>query len=166
MFAIEHSFLCCGSKGTEQLNRSSYLLKIDTRQRAPAGALPFHRNETSMVEAVVLWNEPNNLSHWNFKLDPDWERFADMVRLGSKAIRAVNPTLPIVLGGVSACDCDFLRLMVGQGVIEHVDVVGTWIPARLEPLADKRVACEDCRSSRGFRQAGVGARGGRFIVWR
>jgi beta-xylosidase len=77
-----------------------------------------------MVEAVVLWNEPNNLSHWNFKLDPDWERFAEMVRLGSEAIRAVNPRLPIVLGGVSACDCDFLRLMARKGVIDHVDVVG------------------------------------------
>ncbi len=77
-----------------------------------------------MVEAVVLWNEPNNLSHWNFKLDPDWTRFGEMVRLGSQAIRAVNPQLPIVLGGVSACDCDFLRLLARQGVIEHVDVVG------------------------------------------
>jgi len=25
-----------------------------------------------MVEAVMLWNEPNNLSHWDFKIDPDW----------------------------------------------------------------------------------------------
>jgi len=77
-----------------------------------------------MVEAVVLWNEPNNLSHWNFKLDPDWARFADMVRQGSLAIRRVNPDLPIVLGGVSAGDCDFLRLMASRGVMEYVDVVG------------------------------------------
>ena len=77
-----------------------------------------------MVEAVVLWNEPNNLSHWNFKLDPDWVRFGEMVRLGSEAIRSVNPRLPIVLGGVSACDCDFLRLMARHGVIDCVDAVG------------------------------------------
>ncbi len=77
-----------------------------------------------MVEAVVLWNEPNNLSHWNFKLDPGWVRFADMVRLTSTAIRQVNPHLPVVLGGVSACDCDFLRLMTRQGVMEYVDAVG------------------------------------------
>ena len=25
-----------------------------------------------MVEAVMLWNEPNNLSHWNFEIDPGW----------------------------------------------------------------------------------------------
>lgn len=77
-----------------------------------------------MVEAVVLWNEPNNLSHWNFKLDPNWERFADMVKQASKAIRAVNPDVPIVLGGVSSCDIDFLRNMAAQGVMPYVDAVG------------------------------------------
>lgn len=77
-----------------------------------------------MVEAIVLWNEPNNLSHWNFGLDPGWMRYAEMVKLGSLAIRKVNPELPVVLGGVSSCDCDFLRLMASLGVMDHVDVVG------------------------------------------
>lgn len=77
-----------------------------------------------MVEAVVLWNEPNNLSHWNFHLDPQWTRFADMVKLGATSIRSVNPSLPIVLGGVSSGDPDFLRLMRSYGVMEHVDAVG------------------------------------------
>ena len=77
-----------------------------------------------MVEAVVLWNEPNNLSHWNFHLDPDWSRFGDMVRVASASIRAVNPRLPIVLGGASACDADFLRLMQRTGVLDHIDIVG------------------------------------------
>ncbi len=77
-----------------------------------------------MVEGIVLWNEPNNLSHWNFHLDPDWTRFADMVAQGSAAIRRVNPDLPIILGGVSSCDSDFLRLMVKHGVMPHVDAVG------------------------------------------
>ena len=53
-----------------------------------------------MVEAVVLWNEPNNLSDWNFKLDPGWVRFAEMIKATSVAIRKVNPDVPIVLGGV------------------------------------------------------------------
>lgn len=77
-----------------------------------------------MVEAVVLWNEPNNLSHWNFHLDPGWSRFADLVKRASSSIRQVNPELPVVLGGVSSCDCDFLRLMRSHDVLEHVDVVG------------------------------------------
>ncbi|MEG9438926.1 beta-xylosidase [Edaphobacter sp. HDX4] len=77
-----------------------------------------------MVEAVVLWNEPNNLSHWNFHLDPEWRRYAEMVKMASHAIRSANADLPIVLGGVSSCDCDFLRTMANHGVMEHVDVVG------------------------------------------
>jgi beta-xylosidase len=77
-----------------------------------------------MVEAVVLWNEPNNLSHWNFKLDPGWVRFAEMVKRTAAAIRRVNPDLPIVLGGVSACDCEFLKLMAAEGVMPFVDAVG------------------------------------------
>jgi beta-xylosidase len=77
-----------------------------------------------VVEAVVLWNEPNNLSHWNFHLDPGWDRFAEMVKLASRLIREVNPELPVVLGGVSACDCDFLRTMRNLGVLEHIDVAG------------------------------------------
>jgi beta-xylosidase len=77
-----------------------------------------------MVEGIVLWNEPNNLSHWNFHLDPGWNRFADMVTRASVAVKQINPKMPIVLGGVSSCDCDFLRLMADRGVMERVDVVG------------------------------------------
>ena len=77
-----------------------------------------------MVEAIVLWNEPNNLSHWNFHLDPGWDRFADLVTRTSLAIRRIHPELRIILGGVSSCDCDFLRLMARHGVMEHVDAVG------------------------------------------
>lgn len=76
-----------------------------------------------MLEAVVLWNEPNNLSHWNFHLDPKWPRFAEMIKLGAASIRAVDPTLPIVLGGVSSGDSDFLRLMRSYGVMDTVDAV-------------------------------------------
>ena len=77
-----------------------------------------------MVEAFVLWNEPNNLSHWNFHLDPGWRGYAELVKVGSQAIRRVNPAVPVVLGGVSSCDCDFLRNMAAQGVMDHVDAVG------------------------------------------
>ncbi|WP_442886472.1 beta-xylosidase [Edaphobacter sp. HDX4] len=44
--------------------------------------------------------------------------------MASHAIRSANADLPIVLGGVSSCDCDFLRTMANHGVMEHVDVVG------------------------------------------
>lgn len=96
-----------------------------------------------MVEGIVLWNEPNNLSHWNFHLDPEWDLFADMISQASGAIRNINPDLAIVLGGVSSCDCDFLRLMVRRGVMKHVDAVGVhgfpldWNHWQLEEWPDR-----------------------------
>ena len=76
-----------------------------------------------MVEAVMLWNEPNNLSHWDFKLDPDWKLFAGMVIAASRAIRRENPELPIVLGGISPIDPNFIELLGSYGVLDAVDVV-------------------------------------------
>jgi beta-xylosidase len=76
-----------------------------------------------MVEAVMLWNEPNNLSHWDFKLDPDWKLFAEMVIAASRAIRCENPELPIVLGGISPIDPHFIELLGSHGALDAVDVV-------------------------------------------
>src|SRR6476660_7118069 len=76
-----------------------------------------------MVEAVMLWNEPNNLSHWDFKLDPDWKMFAEMVVAAATAIRRENPELPLVLGGISPIDPHFIELLGSYGVLDAVDVV-------------------------------------------
>ncbi|HVZ30805.1 MAG TPA: beta-xylosidase, partial [Polyangiaceae bacterium] len=75
------------------------------------------------VEAIMLWNEPNNLSHWDREQDPGWERFASMVKLASAAVRAENPRLRVVLGGISPIDPDFISLLARQGVMDAVDVV-------------------------------------------
>jgi len=40
-----------------------------------------------LVETVALWNKPNILGLWNFKLDPDWQSYAGMVKLASATIR-------------------------------------------------------------------------------
>ena len=76
-----------------------------------------------MIEAVMLWNEPNNLSHWDFKVDPDWKRFAEMVITASQAIRSENPELPLVLGGISPIDPHFIRLLGSYGALDAVDIV-------------------------------------------
>jgi beta-xylosidase len=76
-----------------------------------------------MVEAVMLWNEPNNLSHWNFELDPGWNVYANMVNLAADAVKAENSGLKRVLGGISPIDSDFIRNMQRQCVLSHVDVV-------------------------------------------
>src|SRR4029450_8034641 len=50
----------------------------------------------------MLWNEPNNLSHWDRTLDPDWARFAEMVGLAAERLGNGAPGLTRVLGGVGA----------------------------------------------------------------
>jgi beta-xylosidase len=76
-----------------------------------------------VIEAVMLWNEPNNMSHWDFEIDPEWTVFAAMAKLAAGAIRAESRSLPRVLGGISPIDPKFIVNMDRQGVLREVDVV-------------------------------------------
>ena len=76
-----------------------------------------------MIEAVMLWNEPNNKSHWDFEIDPDWAAYAAMTRLAAEAVRAERPRLTRVLGGISPIDPGFIVNMRDRGVLDAVDVV-------------------------------------------
>ena len=76
-----------------------------------------------MIEAAMIWNEPNNKSHWDVEVDPDWSIFADTVIRAGQAIHAVNPAVTRVLGGMSPIDPDWVRRMRGYGALDAVDVV-------------------------------------------
>ena len=76
-----------------------------------------------MIEAAMLWNEPNNLSHWDFEIDPEWETFASMTKAAANAIRAENSKLTRVLGGISPIDPKFVALMKSKCVLSHVDAM-------------------------------------------
>ena len=71
----------------------------------------------------MIWNEPNNKSHWDFENDPGWATFARMTSLAGQAIRAEHPTLPRVLGGISPIDPDFIRVLDGHGALADLDAV-------------------------------------------
>jgi beta-xylosidase len=76
-----------------------------------------------MVEAVMIWNEPNNLSHWDFELDTGWAEFGRLASLAGEAIRSERSNLTRVLGGISPIDPNFIQTMGRHGVLEHVDAV-------------------------------------------
>src|ERR1044071_6974639 len=76
-----------------------------------------------MIEAVMLWNEPNNLSHWDFEIDKDWKIFSEMVKAAGQAVKAENPKLTRVLGGISPIDPNFIAKLRDSGALDHVDVV-------------------------------------------
>ncbi len=76
-----------------------------------------------MIEAVMFWNEPNNKSHWDFEIDPEWRAYAGMVKLAADAVTAENPNITRVLGGISPIDGNFIRNMQEQGVLDRLDAV-------------------------------------------
>jgi beta-xylosidase len=76
-----------------------------------------------MIEALKFWNEPNNLSHWDFELDPGWKDFALMTKLAATAVREVHPDLCLVLGGMAPIDPDFIRLLISYGTLDDLDAV-------------------------------------------
>jgi beta-xylosidase len=77
-----------------------------------------------MIEAATFWNEPNNKSHWDFEVDPEWLKFSRMVKAASKAVREVNPDLTQVLGGTSPIDPQFALRLKSQGVLDDLDAFG------------------------------------------
>ncbi|SFO75979.1 Beta-xylosidase [Bradyrhizobium sp. Ghvi] len=76
-----------------------------------------------MIEAAKIWNEPNNKSHWDLLIDPDWAMFAELAIAAGRAIRSARPALPIVLGGISPIDPSFMRNMQNRSVLDHFDAV-------------------------------------------
>ena len=76
-----------------------------------------------MIEAVMLWNEPNNLSHWDFELDPEWKIYAAMVSAAAASIKAEQPGILRVLGGISPIDPLFLGRLERFGALDNIDRV-------------------------------------------
>jgi len=76
-----------------------------------------------MIEAAMIWNEPNNKSHWDIEIDPDWSLFADMAIVAADAVHDTNPDVVTILGGISPIDPLFIQNMQGRGVLDHVDAI-------------------------------------------
>ncbi len=102
-----------------------------------------------MIEAAMIWNEPNNKSHWDLEADPDWKAFARMARLAGQAMAAEKPGLTRVLGGISPIDPDFVALMASHGVLEDVDAIAVhgfpldWNHWMLDEWPDKIASVRD-----------------------
>ncbi|HEX2215236.1 MAG TPA: beta-xylosidase [Xanthobacteraceae bacterium] len=76
-----------------------------------------------MIEAAMIWNEPNNKSHWDLEIDPEWSLYAETATAAGQAIRMENNRLIRVLGGISPIDPAFILNMAAKGVLDHVDAV-------------------------------------------
>lgn len=76
-----------------------------------------------MIDSVMIWNEPNNKSHWDFEIDQGWLTFAAMAKAAGNAVRSEAPALTRVLGGISPVDPGFIELMGRLGGLDEVDAV-------------------------------------------
>lgn len=71
---------------------------------------------------VELWNEPNNMSEYDFTLDQSWNIFVTMIK--DAAEKAHGHGKKVLLGGMSPVDPNWMELMRDYGVLEIVDAVG------------------------------------------
>lgn len=76
-----------------------------------------------MIEAVNFWNEPNNKSHWDFEVDPEWKIFTEMVKMAAKGAKAEKPGITRVLGGMSPIDPNFILRLKNNGALNDMDAV-------------------------------------------
>lgn len=73
-------------------------------------------------EWLELWNEPNNLVEWDWRLDPEWDLFCRM--MGMAAHWARRRGYRTVLPGTAPTDAYWLSLMCERGLLAEFDAVG------------------------------------------
>jgi CDP-paratose 2-epimerase len=76
----------------------------------------------AFFEQVELWNQPSNLFYWDWRLDPEWWIFSEMV--GGAAYWARQRGKKTVLAGMCPTDPHWLAVMCERGVMQYIDVVG------------------------------------------
>lgn len=101
-------------------------------------------------EWLELWNEPNNLNDWDWRLDEEWHQFSAMV--GGAAYWIKQRGWKTVLGGTCPTDLNWLRLMCRRGIMAYIDAVsvhgfpGTWDcdwPGWNVMISDTRAALQE-----------------------
>lgn len=73
-------------------------------------------------EWVELWNEPNNPSEYDFRLDPAWDIFNNMVSWAAKEVKKHGKK--VLLGGMSPIDPGWIGYMYEKGLMESIDAIG------------------------------------------
>ncbi len=73
-------------------------------------------------EWLEIWNEPNNLLDWDWRLDRDWHKFCEM--FGAAAFWARERGKKVVLPASCPTDMNWLRLMGQRGILNVIDAIG------------------------------------------
>lgn len=119
-------------------------------------------------EWVELWNEPNNLNDWDWRLDPDWRIYSDMVVQAAYWMHQRGKKT--VLGGMCPTDPNWIRVIGRNGALNDIDAIslhgfpGTWThdPATWgRQIADVRAVLPDAARDVQFWITEAG-----FSTWR
>lgn len=73
-------------------------------------------------EWLELWNEPNNLNDWDWRLDPDWKIFSAMIGMASNW--AKHRGKKTVLAGMCPTDPNWLDIVCSRGALTHIQAIG------------------------------------------
>jgi hypothetical protein len=106
------------------------------------------------IHSWELWNEPDNAAYWLGTT----VQFAELVRAGSRGVRAAAPEAQVVLGGIAG-KTEFLdELFAHEQIAPAVDVVNchayfeTWHPDSIEALTDYLARCREIIRDHGERE--------------
>ena len=75
----------------------------------------------SSVKAIEVWNEPNG-PFWPGGANP--EAFAALLKAAYPAVKAVEPSIKVVTGGLFQNDAQFLQAAYQNGIQGNFDVLG------------------------------------------
>lgn len=73
-------------------------------------------------EHIELWNEPNNLLDYDWRADPGYEAFCEMIGMAAHWIR--HRGWKPVLGGPAPFDPSWVELMGERGLLSYMEAVG------------------------------------------
>lgn len=74
------------------------------------------------IETVELWNEPNNLLDWDWRADPEYVLFCEMITDAAHWVRERG--YRTILGGPCPIDPTFINLMGMRGILDLVSGIG------------------------------------------
>ena len=70
-----------------------------------------------MIKAVKICSEPNNLSPWDFLIDPDWTQFATIAKRAVHPFKEEYPQILLVMSGISPIDPKFVQFIEKHGIL-------------------------------------------------
>ncbi len=106
------------------------------------------------IKTWELWNEPDIWVYWQGSP----EQFAEMIRIGARAVKEADPDARVVLGGVAYSEEFVAKMFRDFGLSPYIDIVNmhnyfeTWSERPVEDIDDHILKMTDVIRQYGNRQ--------------